>query len=610
MRTYWRIRVPDSIRFGYDLLDKKSKQKLWISGIALSLIGLLDLMALGILAITVSVALDAINSQPTSSRVLMVLSFLNIEKLNIYSIVIVLIISMVILFVFKTFFSLYFNSKIYKFLAHQNNTITSKTLKKLLNQDLQKLHKFTSQETLFALTNGLNASIVNLNGLIITTCADIFLSLVMITAIVAFSPLAAFISILLGTVLGLILYKIFNARIRDISLKSATANIESNTQILEVLETFRESVVRDTRRHYIDKISQLRAVVSDSIAAQAILPNIGKYTMELTIMVGGVLVSALMFVLFDANKALTGLSIFVVAGSRISPSFLRIQQNILTFRLNQAWAETSKKLYESIAHSPVVNEIQINDGENKDFDSNILINNLNFTYNLSNQFGLKNVNLDIPTGSFTAIVGTSGSGKTTLVDLILGLLKPDSGSITISGEPPLVAHKKWPGSVAYVPQDVVVINDSIVSNICLGFDVNRVNLSQVKNCLKLANLVSVVDQLPNKLNEKLGEKGFKLSGGQRQRVGIARALYTNPKILVLDEATSALDAESEKDINESLQELKGKITIIVIAHRLSSVVKADKVIYLENGRVLATGTFDEVRNASDNFNNQAILMGL
>ena len=610
MRSCWRIRVPDSIRFGYDLLDKKSKQKLWFSGIALTLIGLLDLMALGILAITVSVALDAINSQPTSSRVLMILSFFNIEKLNIYSIVIVLIICMVLLFVFKTIFSLYFNSKIYKFLAHQNNIITSKTLKKLLNQDLQKLHKFTSQETLFALTNGLNASIVNLNGLIITTCADIFLSLVMITAIVAFSPLAAFISILLGTVLGLILYKIFNARIRDISLKSATANIESNTQILEVLETFRESVVRDTRRHYIDKISQLRAVVSDSIAAQAILPNIGKYTMELTIMVGGVIVSALMFVLFDANKALTGLSIFVVAGSRISPSFLRIQQNILTFRLNQAWAETSKKLYENIAHSPAVNEIQINDGENKDFNSNILIKTLNFTYNLSNQFGLKNVNLDIPTGSFTAIVGTSGSGKTTLVDLILGLLKPDSGSITISGEPPLVAHKKWPGSVAYVPQDVVVINDSIVSNICLGFDVNGVNLSQVKNCLKLANLVSVVDQLPNKLNEKLGEKGFKLSGGQRQRVGIARALYTNPKILVLDEATSALDAESEKDINESLQELKGKITIIVIAHRLSSVIKADKVIYLENGRVLATGTFDEVRNASDNFNNQAILMGL
>jgi ABC-type bacteriocin/lantibiotic exporter with double-glycine peptidase domain len=332
--------------------------------------------------------------------------------------------------------------------------------------------------------------------------------------------------------------------------------------------------------------------------------------MELTLMIAGITISGVMFFLFDANKALTGLSLFVAVGSRISPAFLRIQQNFLVYRLNQTSLEVTQKLLLSIKSNSKKVEEELSSESFLEFKSSIDISNLNFQYESSKGFGLTDISLKIPSGSFTAIVGSSGSGKTTLVDLILGLLTPTSGLIQISEKSPLTVHKKWPGAIAYVPQDVVIVNGSLKENIALGFDVELIDTERVLKCIKLAHLTNVVDSLPGKLDANLGEKGSKMSGGQRQRVGIARALYTNPSILVLDEATSALDGESEKEINDSLQELIGQITILVISHRLSSVVKADQVLYLENGKIVASGTFNEVRKLSVNFNNQAILMGL
>ena len=602
--------LPASIQFSFMLLNGKARIRLVLSCIALCLVGLLDLLAIGLLAVIASLTLSAINNDATSPKVLELLNFFGILEKSIEFKVVVLAIFMCILFISRTIVSIYFSNKIYKFLAHQNNLLTEKILIKLLDQDLENLRKLTTQEILFATTTGLNAAVVNINGLLVVTVADLFLSVTMISTLIIFSPLVSIASIMILTLLAILLYKIFNARIRQISLMNTEASIYSNSKIIEILETYRESLVRDTRENYIKTIVSLRSQVSESIAAQSILPNITKYTMELTLMIAGITISGVMFFLFDANKALTGLSLFVAVGSRISPAFLRIQQNFLVYRLNQTSLEVTQKLLLSIKSNSKKVEEELSSESFLEFKSSIDISNLNFQYESSKGFGLTDVSLKIPSGSFTAIVGSSGSGKTTLVDLILGLLTPTSGLIQISEKSPLTVHKKWPGAIAYVPQDVVIVNGSLKENIALGFDVELIDTERVLKCIKLAHLTNVVNSLPGKLDANLGEKGSKMSGGQRQRVGIARALYTNPSILVLDEATSALDGESEKEINDSLQELKGQITILVISHRLSSVVKADQVLYLENGKIVASGTFNEVRKLSVNFNNQAILMGL
>ena len=602
--------LPASIQFSFMLLTGKARIRLVLSCVALCLIGLLDLLAIGLLAVIASLTLSAINNDATSPKVLELLNFFGILQKSIEFKVVVLAIFMCVLFISRTIVSIYFSNKIYKFLAHQNNLLTEKILIKLLDQDLENLRKLTTQEILFATTTGLNAAVVNINGLLVVTVADLFLSVIMISTLIIFSPLVSVASILILTLLAILLYKIFNARIRQISLMNTEASIYSNSKIIEILETYRESLVRDTRENYIKTIVSLRSQVSESIAAQSILPNITKYTMELTLMIAGITISGVMFFLFDANKALTGLSLFVAVGSRISPAFLRIQQNFLVYRLNQTSLEVTQKLLLSIKSNSKKVEEELSSESFLEFKSSIDISNLYFQYDSYKGFGLTDVSLKIPPGSFTAIVGSSGSGKTTLVDLILGLLTPTSGLIQISEKSPLTVHKQWPGAIAYVPQDVVIVNGSLKENIALGFDVEMIDTERVLKCIKLAHLTNVVNSLPGKLDANLGEKGSKMSGGQRQRVGIARALYTNPSILVLDEATSALDGESEKEINDSLQELIGKITILVISHRLSSVVKADQVLYLEKGRIMASGTFDEVRNLSANFNNQAILMGL
>jgi ATP-binding cassette subfamily C protein len=218
--------------------------------------------------------------------------------------------------------------------------------------------------------------------------------------------------------------------------------------------------------------------------------------------------------------------------------------------------------------------------------------------------------LKIEPGSQWAFVGPSGSGKTTLVDLILGIQEPMSGEILISGLEPRTSFKTHPLAVAYVPQDVEIVNGSIKHNILLGLDETKFKDIQIWNLLERVKLSELVTNLPQKLESQVGESGAKLSGGQRQRLGIARALITQPKLLVLDEATSALDSETELAITESLTALKGEITILVIAHRLSTVKDSDVIVYLNDGNIEALGKFDEVKKLVPNFARQAELMGL
>jgi ABC-type multidrug transport system fused ATPase/permease subunit len=223
---------------------------------------------------------------------------------------------------------------------------------------------------------------------------------------------------------------------------------------------------------------------------------------------------------------------------------------------------------------------------------------------------VEDVSISIPAGSSIAFVGPSGAGKTTLVDILLGVLKPDSGTVMISGLPPSMTVAKWPGAISYVPQDVEIVAGSIRENVALGYPTEEATDDLILEALRIAHLDEFVMGLSDGIDTQVGERGTKISGGQRQRLGIARAMFTRPLLLVLDEATSSLDGETEVGISEAIHALRGTTTVVIIAHRLSTIRNVDKVLYLSNGKMIATGSFEEVRSAVPDFAYQAKIMGL
>jgi ABC-type multidrug transport system fused ATPase/permease subunit len=235
---------------------------------------------------------------------------------------------------------------------------------------------------------------------------------------------------------------------------------------------------------------------------------------------------------------------------------------------------------------------------------------VDFRYPGSPALTVSDINIQINPGEVVAFVGPSGAGKSTVIDIALGIIKPDNGNVIISGLAPLEAINKWPGSIAYVPQDVQIIDGSIRDNVAMGFsNIEQID-SLINDALEIAQLNKLLSEKKSDLSLQVGERGVKLSGGQRQRLGIARALYLKPKLIVFDEATSSLDGQTEEDISEAIFKLRGEVTVILIAHRLSTVKNADKIVYMENGKILAIGKFDEVRRSVPNFDTQASLMGI
>jgi ABC-type multidrug transport system fused ATPase/permease subunit len=247
---------------------------------------------------------------------------------------------------------------------------------------------------------------------------------------------------------------------------------------------------------------------------------------------------------------------------------------------------------------------------NGEFSPEVKISDAQFNYPENRVSAIRAVNLEVRRGDVVALVGPSGAGKTTLVDLILGVLTPSAGEVTISGVRPNDAVKIWPGKIAYVPQETVIANTTIRSNIALGVDERDISDEKLKRAIEIAHLSAFIESLPLGVETHVGENGARLSGGQRQRIGIARALYSNPQLIVLDEATSALDGETESNISEAINDLRGQVTLIIVAHRLSTVRAADTIYYLEQGQVIASGTFEELRLKVKDFDTQAKLMGL
>lgn len=593
------------------VLSKNEQRKIILVILVQLFLSILDLVGVAIVGILGALAVRGVQSQQPGDRVNKVLDLLGIKQFEFQTQMTILGLLAATLLISRTIASIYLNRKTLFFLSRRGATISSRLTSQLLSKSLLRIQEKSNQSTVFSLTTGVEIVVLKVLGTTVTLISDLSLLIVMAIGLFVVDPLIAFSSLLLFGLIGLALYKLMHARAFRLGHEQQNYGIRNAELILEVLHSYRELTVRNRRNFYARQIGDLRMKMANTAADMVFMPNISKYVMETTVVIGAIAIAGIQFMMKDAVHAVATLSIFLAAGTRIAPAALRLQQGAVQISEVSGSASLTLDLIQEMQNVKVDEETLdsldlVHDG----FNAELLIQNATITYPGKGTPAIRDFSLSINKGSSVALVGPSGAGKTTLVDMILGVLSPDSGLVKISGLEPLDAIRTWPGAISYVPQDVVVFNGTIKENVAMGFPTEEATDDAVMTAIEKADLMDFINSLPDGLDTAVGERGTKISGGQRQRLGIARAMFTNPLLLVLDEATSSLDGESELRISESIKKLRKNTTVIMIAHRLSTVKDADLVVYLEEGKFVAMGTFEEVRAKVKDFDYQAQLMGL
>ena len=433
-----------------------------------------------------------------------------------------------------------------------------------------------------------------------------FITVVGVLAIA--QPLVAVITVVYLGMVGALLYFWVTRRSRQAGRVNLKYSLKVSRLITEMVGALKEITLRNKVNEVAEVVRGNRTYTSRARSNIQFLNQVPRYVLESAIIGGFVLVGVAGYLVGGATYALTAVALFSLAGFRLAPSIVRFQAII-------------SQVTSSLPHAQrVIDEIHISEravlernartsAELPPAPQRLDLKDLGFRYLEKDADAVRDVNISIEFGSTVAFVGASGAGKSTIIDLILGLIEPTSGTIAIDGLPLSEVTHSWRSRVGYVPQDVSLFDGSVAHNVALTWtdDIDR---ELVRSSLRQAQLLDFVESRPGGIDGDIGERGLSLSGGQRQRLGIARALYARPLILVMDEATSALDTATEAAVTDAIRQLRGSVTIITVAHRLSTVMHADQIFFMSHGRVQAQGTFNELVAAVPEFARQAGLAGL
>jgi ATP-binding cassette subfamily C protein len=394
--------------------------------------------------------------------------------------------------------------------------------------------------------------------------------------------------------------------------KAAEATIDANRAVGDLIAVFRELSVLGLKHKYVDRIYESRLTAADSAATQTYLNGMPRYIVEAALLVGVaafILVHALSG---DIVSSAATLGVFLSGGFRLTAAMLPLQAALLSIK---GFLPVAKKAHEVLVENlSSISKPQTRSTKEEESEANpgsgplrVEFDNVSFQYAGSSQSAVRQVSLVIEPGQQVAFIGPSGAGKSTLADLMCGVLYPSSGNISVNGLTSESASKS-DVSVSYVPQKPGLVSGSVAHNVALGVDQSYIDEAKVSKFLESAHLTDVIASLPNGIHTDLGKYQDGLSGGQIQRLGLARALYSQPGLLVMDEATSALDAQSESEIAKALDQMRGKVTVVLIAHRLNTVQHADKVFLIEEGQVTDQGTFQELIRRNPSINRLVRLM--
>lgn len=431
-----------------------------------------------------------------------------------------------------------------------------------------------------------------------------------VVVIVVAQPLTALITIVyLGGIMAL-LYWVVASRSVQAGRVSRDYSFRVAELMTEMMQALKEITLRNKAGEVAAVVQHNRTFSTRARANMNFLGSLPSFVLNSALVGGFVLVGGIGYLFGGMQEALASVALFAVAGFRLVPSLTGFQSIVTTTTANVPHVQAvifdikSSELYISIAEKLGNEPI---DGTPRVLE----LRGVSFGYpGHEDDPAVHDIDLRIPIGSSLALVGSSGAGKSTLVDVLLGLLVPQRGTISLDGRDLKDVLAAWRSRVGYVPQDVSLFDGTIAQNVALAWDDHEIDFDKVRSSLERAQLWDVIESREGQMRGRIGERGMSLSGGQRQRLGIARALYSDPLVLVLDEATSALDTKTESRVTEAIRNLKGEVTIVSVAHRLSTIRDSDVVCFMQDGTIADRGTFDELVERVPNFAEQAQLAGL
>ena len=572
-----------------------------------SLVALFDLagiLAIGFLAASIALFL----SQGSDPRRFIELGPLSIPAINAQTLPWVSI-AILALFVSKALASILLTRKLAHFLAKIEARASRDITENAFDGGLDKVRENSRDEILFAATSGSPSAFNGLLNSVGTLAAEGFLFLVVLLSFVVLNPWTALGAILYFGFIGVLIQHFLGRLLERTSDRINKQTIISISSLLDLSDVYREATVLGKSKFFVDRLYSSRLASSGSTATQIVLLGMPRYVIETSLIIAIALFVLVQSLSGDISATAVSLGIFLSGGLRLTAALLPLQSALLTIKLSVPAATRAFEFLERDHVNPTPGRtlkasVTLSQNPSLEFKE------VSYSYPKSEDYAVANLTFSVPMGAQAAIIGVSGSGKSTIADLVLGLIEPSKGEVIIGGVPTRSILESAPGVLGYVPQSPGLVSGTIAQNIALGVERENMDLDMLEKAIEDAHLTGFISELPDGIYTDLGKRKDELSGGQLQRIGLARALYTTPKILVMDEATSALDAESENEINKAIDEMRGRVTVVLIAHRLNTVQNSDIVFLLEKGNLTASGTFRHLLATNATVQNFASLMSV
>lgn len=562
-----------------------------------ALSGVLDVIGIALIGLIAGLA--ATNLDPEKPLVIAGFTLPTFSEQGLVWLVVVVL----LVFAIKAFIAVALSRVLTKFLARVESEQATRIAASVFASDLGKLQTVNRSEIVWAaLGSAFQAFSCLLVSLGTFVSEGLLLILISLTFVVV-DPIASVFVVLYFGVLVAVIQLFIGSSLRKAGENTTQGNIESVQALDDLFTAFREISIAQKTQFYINKFSNSRTKMAQGSGQMTFLSGMPRYVVETALMLGVVIFVGFQFMTGQLASGLVTIGVFLTGGVRIMASLLPLQNAAANVKNQSEQAKLSLDLLAEISPNTsgpdslqkLQKDAESNDEKTSATGEEVLISRVSFAYPGSSANALSNIDMKVSSGQHVAIIGPSGAGKTTLVDLMLGLVTPSEGEVLIGGLTPSERISLFPGNIAYVPQNPGIISGTIAQNVAIGLDDVSIDEAKVVDCLKKANLSDFVEGLPAGIHTSVGHQSDSLSGGQIQRLGFARALYSRPKLIVLDEATSALDASSEAFLSSSIKALGKSVTVVVIAHRLSTVQHSDVVYVVENGKMIASGKFSHLR---------------